>query len=194
MPVLTVVAGPNGTGKSTMLRTFRFEGQDNLLDTDAVAKRLNPADPLQAAVTAGREVISRARGYIAESKSFVMETTLSGNLTVNLMRSAQGQGFTVNLVYIYIESSNASMKRVRDRAAKGGHFVPDEDVRRRYDRSLFHLREAIRVANSAVVFDNSQLEPRRLVEIDGGAVNWIAQDLPTEVKQIILELQERDTH
>ena len=80
MPVRTIVAGPNGAGKSTMLRTFRFEGQDNLLDTDAIAKRINPSDPLQAAVVAGREVIMRARSYIAQKQSFVMETTLSGNL------------------------------------------------------------------------------------------------------------------
>ncbi len=193
MPVLTVVAGPNGAGKSTMLRTFRFEGQDNLLDTDAVAKRLNSADPVQASVAAGREVISRARAYIAESQSFVMETTLSGNLTANLMRSAQGQGFTVNLVYVYIESSNTSMKRVRDRVAKGGHFVPDEDVRRRYDRSLFHLREAIRIANSAAIYDNSQSEPRKIVEIDSAAISWIAENPPPEIKRLISELQARDT-
>ena len=55
MPVLTLIAGPNGSGKSTFTRGVDLEGQDRLLDTDAIARRLNPSNPSAAAMEAGRE-------------------------------------------------------------------------------------------------------------------------------------------
>jgi predicted ABC-type ATPase len=67
VPVLTVVGGPNGSGKSGVIRSVEFEGRDNLLEADAIAKRINPAKPRQAAVAAAREVIRRIREISQES-------------------------------------------------------------------------------------------------------------------------------
>jgi predicted ABC-type ATPase len=57
VPTLTVFAGPNGSGKSSVTRHFEFDGKDEVLDPDAIAKRMNPSDPTQSAIAAGREVI-----------------------------------------------------------------------------------------------------------------------------------------
>jgi predicted ABC-type ATPase len=77
VPILTVVAGPNGSGKSSLLRRLDFEGKQNLLDTDAIAKGMNPGDPTQAAMAAGREVIRREREYINSGQSFALLAALA---------------------------------------------------------------------------------------------------------------------
>ncbi len=56
-----------------MIFAYPFEGKENLLDTDAIAKRINPHRPLEAALAAGREVVDLSRQYIAARKSFVWE-------------------------------------------------------------------------------------------------------------------------
>jgi predicted ABC-type ATPase len=142
VPVLTVVAGPYGSGKSSVIGTLEYEGRENLLDPDAVAKRINPSDPSRAAVTAAREVIGRAREYLESRQSFVIETTLSSGGTLGTMREARRNGFIVHLVYICLDTTERNIRRVRERVERGGHDVPEKDVRRRYERSLLNLPAA----------------------------------------------------
>jgi predicted ABC-type ATPase len=73
VPVFTVIAGPNGSGKSTFTARLRSKDKENLLDPDAVAKRMDPADPARAAISAAREVINRTREYLDRGESFVIE-------------------------------------------------------------------------------------------------------------------------
>ena len=75
-PTFTVFAGPNGAGKSTIILAPEFANRrTNLLEADAIAKRMDPAVPVRAAVAAGREVILRTREFLASGESFAMETT-----------------------------------------------------------------------------------------------------------------------
>lgn len=76
MPVLNVFAGPNGSGKSTIVALTDFEGKQNLLDPDAIARRIDPGFPQRAAIQAGREVLRRAHEYIQRGESFAIETTI----------------------------------------------------------------------------------------------------------------------
>lgn len=57
MPILTIIAGPNGAGKSTITRLTDFEGRERLLDPDAIARGMNPLNPVAAALPAGRETL-----------------------------------------------------------------------------------------------------------------------------------------
>jgi len=174
VPTLTVFGGPNGSGKSTLIAKLEFEGRDNLLDADAIAKRMDPSDPRQAAVAAGRELIRRTREYLENRESFAIETTLASRSAVNTMLEAEARGFIVELVYVCVDNPERSIKRVRERAAKGGHYVPDEDVRRRYERSLQNLPEVLRRTHKALVFENSGTELRKVLETQAGIIVWRA--------------------
>jgi predicted ABC-type ATPase len=92
MPKLTVVAGPNGSGKSTFSRSADFEGRGLLIDPDALARELNPTDPLAEAFAAGRLALERTQEYFRQSLSFAVETTLAGRRGIDLMRDAKGLG------------------------------------------------------------------------------------------------------
>jgi predicted ABC-type ATPase len=90
------------------------------------------------------------------------------------MLEAEAQGFIVELVYVCVDNPERSIKRVRERAAKGGHYVPDEDVRRRYERSLQNLPDVLRRAHNAVVYENSGRGPRKVLETQAGVIVWRA--------------------
>ena len=178
MPVLTIIAGPNGSGKSSVIRDLGLQELANLLEADAIAKRMDPADPRRAAVAAGREVIRRTREYLASRESFAMETTLASVGTLEIMREAKALGYTIRFVYVCLDSPDRNIQRVSERAAAGGHDVPDPDIRRRYERSLRNFPEALRLADHAAVFDNSENRPKKLMEMAAGAIVWLAPDLP----------------
>jgi predicted ABC-type ATPase len=188
VPLLTVLAGPNGSGKSTLTGKLRFEGRDNLLDPDAIAKRINPTDPARAAVAAGREAILRTRRYLQAGESFGIETTLAGGGYLETMKVARERGFVVRLVYICIGSPEKNIQRVRARFAQGGHDVPDEDIRRRYERSLGNLPAALRLAHEAWLYDNGENEPRMVLEMRDGVVLWRAENEPRWVTRARQEL------
>ena len=178
MPILTVVGGPNGSGKSTITARTSFEGKENLLDPDAVAKRISPESPASAAVTAARAVIDRTQNYIARQESFAIETTLSGRHTLAVMEDAKRNGYTVRLLYVCLDQPERNILRVGERVAKGGHHVPDADVARRYTRSVANLKAAIRIADEATGYDNTDSIPRKVFEAHQGTITWRAAALP----------------
>lgn len=182
MPTLTIIAGPNGSGKSTITRSANFEGRDRLLDPDAIARRMNPSNPSAAAIPAGREVLKRTAEYLAQGVSFAIETTLSGHGNLDLLREAKSRGYEIHLMFIALDSPERSITRVRDRAARGGHFVPEADVRRRYARSIANAAEALRSADIAKFYDNSGHGHRLILIAKAGVVVWQAEQLPDWVR------------
>jgi predicted ABC-type ATPase len=94
------------------------------------------------------------------------------------MREAKVLGYTVQIVYVCLNTAERCVGRVRERALLGGHDVPDEDIRRRYDRSLANLTAAIHLPDRAILFDNSGTERRKIVEIEHATVIWRAEKEP----------------
>lgn len=179
MPTLTVVAGPNGSGKSTLTRIAREAFQDiPILDPDAIAKKLEQSFAAGgSAIDAGREVLQRAAELLADRQSFLVETTLSGNTYLRMMRKAKASGFRVALFFVGTSSVEINIGRVANRVLRGGHDVPEEDQRRRYPRSMANLQEAFALADEAVLFDNSGNSHLRLVVKDNAGTE-ILHPLP----------------
>jgi predicted ABC-type ATPase len=178
VPLLTLFAGPNGSGKSTLIARSTFEGKERILDADAIARRMNASNPAAAAIEAGRELLKRIEEYLEQQVSFAVEMTLSSRGHRNLIREAHERGFHVRLIFTCVESAEMSIDRVRARVAKGGHFIPDEDVRRRYLRSITNCKEAIRLVDSAKAYDNCGSGHRLVLIARGGEIVWQADPLP----------------
>jgi len=182
VPILTVIAGPNGCGKSTITRNVTIEGLDRLLDPDAIARDLNPTNPSSAAVAAGREVLKRTARYFSEGVNFVIETTLSGRGRLELLRDAKARGFEVHLVFVALDDPNRCIRRIQNRVRLGGHFVPDEDVKRRYERSIANAATALREVHMARFYDNSGDHHRLVLIANCGTIVWQADPLPNWLK------------
>jgi predicted ABC-type ATPase len=179
MPTFTVVAGPNGSGKSTLTRLARESFQEApILDPDAIARSMaNTSADGGSPIDAGREVLASADRLLQARQSFLVETTLSGNTYLRMMRKAKSLGYTVVLFFVGTSSVEINLKRVIQRVENGGHDVPEEDQRRRYPRSMANMRKAFELADESVVFDNSADAHLRLAVKDGDEIT-ILQPLP----------------
>lgn len=135
-PALSVIAGPNGSGKSTLTSSIWFEGNANLIDPDTLARSIDPIRPARAAIPAARQTILRCRALLASRVSFALETTLAGHGAITIMREARKAGYRIVLVYVALKDPELHIERVRLRVSRGGHDIPDVDIRRRYARSL----------------------------------------------------------
>jgi predicted ABC-type ATPase len=84
----------------------------------------------------------------------------------------------VHLVYVALDNVERNLTRVQGRVAAGGHSVPDDDIRRRYARSLRNAYEAVRIADIAKVYDNSGDGHRLVLVFKAGVVTWRSDHLP----------------
>jgi len=107
-----------------------------------------------------------------------VETTLSSRNRVDLIRQAKSRGYEIHLVFVGLDSPERCIARVRNRAARGGHFIPDADVRRRYARSLANATLALRLADTAKFYDNSGDGHRLVLVANAGVVAWRAEPVP----------------
>jgi len=151
-PELILVCGCNGAGKSTFTYSTLEEKKNAIyIDLDRIAKEEN-CSPMQA----GRIAVTLTKQFIADKKDFLKESTLSSKSDLKLIKNAQDAGFKVSLMYVGLNSADYAVDRVRDRHQKGGHSVPEEDIRRRYERSLENLPHAIALVDIAKIVDNSK--------------------------------------
>lgn len=150
-PILTVIAGPNGSGKSTLTAALWADLHMPVIDPDAIARSIDPLAPERAAVAAGREAIRRQVQYLESGASFAVETTLAGNTILRRMEYARRQGFTVHLIFVGTEDVQTNIERIAERVARGGHDVPEIDVRRRFSHSMHNLTKAIELTDRATI-------------------------------------------
>lgn len=146
---------------------------------------MSPDDVSRSALAAGREVLKRTAAHLDSGLSFTVETTLAGNGPITTMRAARERGFDVHLIYVSLDTAERNIRRVRERVAQGGHHVPDEDVVRRYQRSLENLPEAIRLAHAGSIFDNSGPAHRLILRTSEGRITWASDSLPEWIRSLI---------
>lgn len=154
---MTIIAGSNGCGKSTLTSSARTKFQDiPTLDPDAIAKSLQEKlDGSNSHIEAGKKVLRLAEEYIEAKQSFTVETTLSGGTYLKMASRAKNTGFNVIVFFVGTASVEINLARVRARVKKGGHDIPEEDQRRRYPRTLMNMQKLLPLADLALIFDNS---------------------------------------
>ena len=159
---IIIVAGPNGAGKTTFAMKYLPVHPDGMdyINADLIAVGLAPMDPLSANIRAGRLLLAELDRLTAEKQSFAFETTLSGRAYLRRIIRWRELGYRVTLLFLSLPSADEAVERVRHRVAKGGHHVPEDDVRRRFAAGLsnFHNVYAEAVAEW-VLFDNRSRTP-----------------------------------
>ncbi len=171
-PSLILIGGCNGAGKTTFSRRLLPElGVHRFLNADEIAKGLSPLDPGLVAFRAGRLLLEEARTLLEARASFAIESTLSGKTYLALIRRAQSQGYRFVLHYLSITSASQAVERVRMRVSLGGHHVPEEDVRRRFERSHQHfLNDYLPLADEWHLWDNALPPALELANSSAGGV------------------------
>jgi predicted ABC-type ATPase len=143
-----ILAGPNGSGKTTFAREFLpAEGNcPTFLNADLIAAGLSPFRPESMAVEASRLMLEHVRRTVAKHESFTVETTLAGRSYLRMIREWQQVGYRVELIFLQLPSPELAVERVRQRVLQGGHNIPELDIRRRFERGLANLSKYYRAA------------------------------------------------
>ena len=132
-----LIAGANGSGKTTLAKELLAGEELRFLNADEIAMKLCPKNLESVRITAGKELFKQLDNCVQKNKSFALETTLSGNLYVKVIEELKRKGYKTHLVYVFLDNPDMCIERIKSRVKKGGHYIPDEDVKRRYERS-FH--------------------------------------------------------
>jgi len=143
MKKVIIIAGPNGAGKTTFAKEFLPHEADCLqfVNADLIAAGLSPFNPAAVALTAGKMMLRIIDDYTQAGISFAVETTLSGRNYVKMIKLWQAQGYRVSLFFVELPSADVAIQRVALRVAEGGHFVPDDVVRRRFTKGLYNFHQ-----------------------------------------------------
>lgn len=166
-PSVVILGGPNGAGKSTAAPALLHGtlAVNEFVNADVIARDLSAADPDGAAIAAGRVMLTRLRELAGQRVSFAFETTLASRTFAPWLRQLRASGYNVHLVFLWLPSADFAIERVAGRVRAGGHDVPAETVRRRYDsglRNLFELYQPL--VSSWGLYDSSGPEPKLIVE------------------------------
>ncbi|HEX4591592.1 MAG TPA: zeta toxin family protein, partial [Gemmataceae bacterium] len=166
MPIVVILSGPNGAGKTTAAPTL-LQGPfrvDAFVNADIIARGLGGMSPGETDFEAGRIMIERLDKLGEAGANFAFETTLASKTLLPRVTKLKDRGYIFALLYVWVPSPEDSIARVQDRVRRGGHFVPDREVRRRHGRGLRNFFQLYRpIADVWRFYDNADPTGPRLI-------------------------------
>lgn len=158
-PVLIVIAGPNGSGKTTVTeQILRHEWMEDAIyiNPDIVAQEQfgdwNSAEAVKKSIAYCEEQREKA---LSEGKSLIFETVLSRNDKIDYIHRAKTAGFFVRVFFVCTESPTINASRIARRVMQGGHDVPISKIISRYNLSIANCIEVARIVDRCYLYDNS---------------------------------------
>jgi predicted ABC-type ATPase len=151
MKTYTIVAGVNGSGKSSLTGVLRTEINNlgKIIDVDKITASLG-GNPIEGA----RAAIGYIEDCLKKGVCFTQETTLSGRKTLVTIKKAIEKGYHIRLYYVGLNTAEESVKRIKNRVEKGGHDIPKEDVDRRFAKRFDDLLAVLPFCDEATFYDN----------------------------------------
>ena len=159
-PVLVVIAGPNGSGKTEITKILRssYDWADGLVEInpDNIAQQeFGDWNDTASIMEAARRADEIREECLASRRGLLFETVLSMPDKIDYIRRAKAAGYFIRLIYVATESPEINKIRVAWRVEQGGHTVPPDKIESRYERSLKLAIEAARLVDRAYFIDNS---------------------------------------
>jgi predicted ABC-type ATPase len=130
-----IVAGPNGSGKTTFAKAYLETYAYEYVNADDIAFHLSPEQPEKFQIQAGRLFFRKVSALIEQEKEMLIETTLSGRGFRRIMKQLRQTGYAITIIFIFLETPDICIVRVKERVRNGGHDVPQSDIIRRFHRS-----------------------------------------------------------
>jgi predicted ABC-type ATPase len=156
---ITVLAGINGAGKSSVAGAYLREAGGDYFNPDEFTRALlqrNPAlssmEANSLAWTRGKELLELS---IQQDTDFVFETTLGANTIPRLLLQAAESGMAVRMFFVGLASVEHHLRRVAARVAAGGHDISEAKIRERWESSRLNLIRLLPYLDELMVWDNS---------------------------------------
>jgi predicted ABC-type ATPase len=178
MPDMFIVAGPPGSGKSTISPLSRFN-VDWFNADDRAAEICGSYQSISLATRqqVNAEMEQFVEAHIRAAKSFAIETTLRSDVTFQQAIAAQDRGFTTHMIYVALKDFQLNIDRVRGRAWAGGHSASTGLLLSICEASMKNLPRAIQDINTVAVFDNTD-SPMHVLDAVDGKVHYVADKAP----------------
>ncbi len=191
-PTLCIVAGPNGSGKTTttiQLLENEWAADSVYINPDNIAQEMfgNWNSP-EAVLKAAQHSTELRYKCLEEKKNFVFETVFSSDEKLEFIRKAKDAGFFIRFFFVCTEKPSINVLRVTNRFLTGGHEVPISKIVTRYYKSLANAAVAISIVDRAYIYDNSvdnQLPKLICRMVDGTLYKQYAEILPNWVQELL---------
>jgi predicted ABC-type ATPase len=176
MPNVIIIAGPNGAGKSTLAPALLRDTLNvpEYVNADTIAEGLSAFAPENASFDAGRVMLGRLHDLAKDGRNFAFETTLATRFYARWLRELQAREYRVTLIFLWLRNVELAIERVNSRVRMGGHSIPEETIRRRFDRGIKNLFDLyLPVVDTWRIFDASDKTPMEIVrytEDDGEVI------------------------
>lgn len=193
-PVLIIIAGPNGSGKTSI--TSKILHHDWLEDSEYI----NPDNVARDVFGDwnSQEAVLKAANYcqewrercLLERKSLIFETVMSASDKVDFILRAKEAGFFIRLFFVSTESPTINAARVANRVLNGGHDVPISKIISRYDKSIVNCILLASAVDRLYVYDNSvdDADAQILFRLkDGELIKRYVDNIPSWASRIFPE-------
>ena len=191
-PVLIVIAGPNGSGKTTITsKILRHEWLEDALyiNPDQVAQeRFGDWNSPEAVMQAAQYCEQQREQCLARQQSLIFETVLSSEGKVDFIRRAHEAGYFIRIFFVSTCHPAINSSRIAKRVMQGGHDVPIPKIISRYQKSILNCKRVAAIADRVYVYDNSvdDAEARLLFRMtDGQLFKRYTDDIPLWAQAII---------
>ena len=193
-PVLIVVAGPNGSGKTSVTgKILHHQWMEDCvyINPDIVAQeRFGDWNSREAIINAVRYCEEWREKCLAEGKSLIFETVMSADDKIDYIERAIKAGFFVRLFFVCTSSPAINASRIAKRVMKGGHDVPISKIVSRYQKSILNCRYIAKKIHRVYLYDNSidNEEATLLIRFVNGCIaKRYVERLPEWARQIAEE-------
>lgn len=190
-PVLIVVAGPNGSGKTTITsKILRHEWLENAvyINPDNVAQeRYGDWNSPEAVLEAARYCQSWREDALQNNQSIIFETVFSSEEKMDFVRRAKEKGYFIRIFFVATSHPTINAARIAKRVIQGGHDVPISKIISRYQKSILNCKKVASLVDRLYVYDNSidDVEAALLFRMsDGVVVKKYTDDIPEWAKSI----------
>lgn len=191
-PVLIVVAGPNGSGKTSVTsRILQHQWMEDsvYINPDIVAQeRFGNWNSQEAVLKSVKYCEEWREKCLIEKKSLIFETVLSADDKINYIERAIKAGFFVRLFFVCTTSPAINASRIANRVMKGGHDVPISKIISRYQKSILNCKYIIGKVHRAYLYDNSAENTDAILLLryaDGIIAKRYTAQIPEWAKEIV---------
>ncbi len=172
-PTYYVVAGPNGAGKSTLSEALKNEVIEYFNPDKYAKKEIEQGLPK---LEAKKKLLEEIKERIDNNKTFALETTLAGRTTLARMEYAKEKGYKIDLTFVSLENEEMHYERVANRVKRGGHDIPKEDIKGRFEGAYKNLPKAINFSDIVTIYNNSGLGSKIIMHVEKGVIKKLAEE------------------
>lgn len=191
-PVLIVIAGPNGSGKTTItsriLKHEWLEGAVYINPDNVAQERFGDWNSPEAVMQAAQYCEEEREKCLRNKQSLIFETVLSSEGKVDFIRRAHESGYFIRLFFVSTNHPSINASRIAKRVMKGGHDVPIPKIISRYQKSIVNCKRCTALADRVYIYDNSidDAEARLLFRMTNGKLfKLYIEDIPAWASSIL---------